>query len=295
MCTWTNTPTPQVQCWCGCLIKHPPCTHLLYVSLLSTEQSLQGSNSALGGGNHLLAYVVVRGHSSFHWLGVGNEQWCVLVGKEPAKFAKYLDYPAHKRWIIFNHIRRNDMFPFMLGFGMAVSYVPQAWFSVLANSEGCYVPDWLAVERKSAGQRQSRKAKIKGLSPGETRNLFTQWLGKLEAVHSKYPQHCMQFHKFACTSAYSLIIYCDLTSYTVVLSHIHPILFSGGFTPQTDTHKTIKIHSWSLLCMCTSITETHLIRNIYFLPPADLWVLCWGHLLCHLMANSWNKYSHSAN
>lgn len=37
-------------------------------------------------------------------------------------------------------------FSFMLGFGMAVSYVPQALFSVLANSEGCYVPEWLAVE-----------------------------------------------------------------------------------------------------------------------------------------------------
>lgn len=165
------------------------------------------------------------------------------------------------------------MFLFMLRFGMAVSYVPQAWFSVLANSEGCYVPDWLAVERKSAGQRQSRKAKIKGLSPGETRNLFTQSLGKLEAVNSKYPQHCMQFHKFACTSAYSLIAYCDLTSYTAVLSQINLILFSGGFTPQTDTYKTTKNHSWSLLCMCTSITETH--RNLSFFPQADLWVLCW--------------------
>lgn len=73
------------------------------------------------------------------------------------------------------------------------------------------MPDWLAVEKKSVGQRQSRKAKIKGLSPGETRNLFTKSLGKLEAVHSKYPQHCMQFHKSACTSAYSLIIYSNLT------------------------------------------------------------------------------------
>lgn len=90
-------------------------------------------------------------------------------------------------WIIFNHIRRNDMFPFMSGFGMAVSYVPQAWFSVLANSEGCYVPNWLAVEWRRAGQKQSRKAQIKGLSPGETRNLFTQTLGKLGAVHSNYP------------------------------------------------------------------------------------------------------------
>lgn len=201
------------------------------------------------------------------------------------------------------------MFLFMLRFGMAVSYVPQAWFSVLANSEGCYVPDWLAVERKSAGQRQSRKAKIKGLSPGETRNLFTQSLGKLEAVHSKYPQHCMQFHKFACTSAYTLIIYCDLTSYTAVLSHIHPILFSGGFTPQTDTYKTTKNHSWSLLCMCTSITERLTGIFLFFFPQQTfgssaelalwstllLWLTGWGHLLCHLMANSRNKYSNSAN
>lgn len=128
------------------------------------------------------SYVIVQGQSSLHWLGVGNNQSCLLVDGKPAKFAKYLENPAHKRWIIFNHIKRDDMFPFMSGFGMAVSYVPQAWFSVLANSEGCYVPDWLAVERMSAGQRQSRKAKIKGLSPGETRNLFAQSLGKLVAV-----------------------------------------------------------------------------------------------------------------
>lgn len=144
------------------------------------------------------------------------------------------------------------MFPFMSGFGMAVSYVPQAWFSVLANSEGCYVPDWLAVERKSAGQRQSRKAKIKGLSPGETRNLFTHSLGELKAVNSKYSQHCMQFHKFAYTSAYSLIIYYNIRL-AFALSHIHPILFSGGFTPQRNLYKIIKT-SRSLLCMCTSIT-----------------------------------------
>lgn len=167
---------------------------------LSIEQSLLGSNSALQGG---IIYWLFILNCSRLFKGTRTEcwKWAILsTGKEPAK---YLENPVHERWIIFNPIRRNDMFPFMSGFGLTLSYVPQAWFSVLANSEGCHVPDWLAVEWKSAGQRQSRKAKIKGLSPGETRNLFTHSLGELEAVHSKYSQRFMQFHKFACTSAYS--------------------------------------------------------------------------------------------
>lgn len=102
------------------------------------------------------------------------------------------------------------MFPFMSRFAMAVSYVPWARFSVLANSEGCYVPDWLAVERRSAGQRQSRKAQIKGLSPGETRNLFTQTHGELEAARSNYPQHCAQFQKCVRATASILTICCYL-------------------------------------------------------------------------------------
>lgn len=168
--------------------------------------SFKGGKSFIG-----YSYEIIRGQSRLHWLGVGNEQSCLLFGKEPAKFAKYLENQTHERWIIFNHIKRNDMLPFMSGSGMAVSYVLQAWFSVLANSEGRYVPDWLAVERKSVGQKQSRKAKIKGLSPGETRNLFTQSVANLVAVHSNYPQHCLQFHKFTWTSAYSLINYWNLT------------------------------------------------------------------------------------
>lgn len=151
--------------------------------------------------------LIVWGCSSLRRVGVEKERRRLLVAKEPTK---YLENPADEGWTIFNHVRRSDMFPFMSRFGMAVSYVPWAWFSVLANSEGCYVPDWLAVERRRAGQRQSRKAQIKGLSPGETRNLFTQTLGKLEAVHSNYPQHCGQFQKCVCTNAYILIICCSL-------------------------------------------------------------------------------------
>lgn len=150
--------------------------------------------------------LIVCGCSSLRSVGVENERLRLLVAKEPTK---YFENPADEGEIIFNHVR-SDMFPFMSGFGMAVSYVPWAWFSVLANSEGCYVPDWLAVERRRAGQRQSREAQIKGLSPGETRNLFTQTPGKLEAVHSNYPPHCVQFQKCVCTNAYVLIIDCNL-------------------------------------------------------------------------------------
>lgn len=152
------------------------------------------------------------------------------------------------------------MFPFMSRFGMAVSYVPWAWVSVLANSEGCYVPDWFGCGTEESGPEAKQE--------GTDKRLITRW--------DQEPFYTDTGETGSCS------INVSTTLWTI---------------SKMCLHQCVYFNNWLLFSIRRDLDSSD--QESFSSPPKRLlvlwsallfWLTGWGGSLCQSLATSWSTH-----